>query len=332
MMVKEISLVLTSTVLCFGAACGDDKPAINNNVDGGLSVTDAGDTDALQPDSGDFAITLMDRLADDPDLSTLLGAVQSANLSDVLSETEPLTLFAPTNAAFDALPDGVVAGLSSAELSSLLTFHVAGGSMSATSVAGSTEIVTQDGARNILVQDFDGDIVLNGTTQLVSGGTDIQATNGMIHKIDSVMFDDNGFPGDVVEAVSAYPIFSKFTKAVTDADVASDLQTPAALTLFAPTDKGFEGIALQALPDGALEDVVRFHAVSGTLEDGDLASLPSVTAIQGDPISIEVIVDSEGMEDDVIRLDDTADITFTNLTTSNGIIHIIDRLLLPPLS
>lgn len=332
-MFREISLVLTSALLCLGSGCGDDK---NNdspkNPDSGILLKDSGTSDAGQLDGGDTAITLMDKLAEDPELSILLGAVQSAGLNMALSGQASLTLFAPTNTAFEALPDGVVAGLDATALTSLLSFHISSGSISAASVAGSTEILTENSAKVFLVQDFGGDIVLNGATQLVQGGTDIEATNGMIHKVDSVMFDDTGFPGDMVEAVSAYPIFSKFTKAINDANVASDLQTPAALTIFAPTDQGFDGIALNALPDGALPDVVQFHAVTGELDAAALSALTMVTAIQGDVISIDVVVDSGGVDDDTIRLHGTADITFAGLNTSNGIIHIINRLMLPPLS
>lgn len=123
--------------------------------------------------------------------STLVTAVEAAGLVETLSGEGPFTVFAPTNAAFEALgADTIEAVLADTDLlTSILTYHVVAGSLDSAAVAGSTELTSVQGAP-ISVSVVDGSVFLNETTQIVT--TDIQASNGVIHVIDSVLLPPTG--------------------------------------------------------------------------------------------------------------------------------------------
>lgn len=130
--------------------------------------------------------TIVDIAASNPDFSTLVAAVKAADLVDVLSSDGPFTVFAPTNAAFAALPEGTVESLllpeNKDQLVAVLTYHVVAGKV----MAG--DVVTLDSAETVQggsVEIMAGDTVTVDGAQVVA--TDIEASNGVIHVIDAVI-------------------------------------------------------------------------------------------------------------------------------------------------
>lgn len=130
--------------------------------------------------------TVVEIAAGNPDFSTLVAAVQAAGLAETLSGEGPFTVFAPTNAAFAALPAGTVENLLKPEnkdqLVAILTYHVVPGRVLAADVVGLDTATTVNGAAI--------DISANGGVKVNNANvtaTDIQGSNGVIHVIDAVI-------------------------------------------------------------------------------------------------------------------------------------------------
>ncbi|MEZ5183161.1 MAG: fasciclin domain-containing protein [Acidimicrobiales bacterium] len=165
------------------AACGSD---------GGSDASPAGSSDETTTAMAEEAGTIVDVASGNEDFSTLVAAVQAADLVETLSGDGPFTVFAPTNEAFDALPDGTVDSLLEPEnkdqLAAILTYHVVAGKVMAADLSDGQEVETVQGG--ILTVGIDGDAVTltdeNGATVNVTA-TDIEASNGVIHVIDGVV-------------------------------------------------------------------------------------------------------------------------------------------------
>lgn len=131
---------------------------------------------------------IVDIAAGNKDFSTLVAAVKAAGLVDTLKGKGPLTVFAPTNAAFEKLPKGTVESLLKPEnkdkLVAILTYHVVAGSVKAADVVKLDKAKTVNGA-DVAISVKDGSVYLNKDSKVVK--TDIEATNGVIHVIDSVI-------------------------------------------------------------------------------------------------------------------------------------------------
>ncbi|MDE0951719.1 MAG: fasciclin domain-containing protein [Halioglobus sp.] len=125
--------------------------------------------------------------AGNEDFTTLVAAVQAADLVDVLSSEGPYTVFAPTNEAFAKLPDGTVEMLLLPEnkdkLVAILTYHVVAGDVSAAEVVGLTEVTTLQGGTAAVIVTEEG-VTIDGAKVLI---TDLDASNGVVHVIDTVM-------------------------------------------------------------------------------------------------------------------------------------------------
>ncbi len=121
------------------------------------------------------------------DHTTLVAAVKQAGLVETLSGTGPFTVFAPTNAAFDALPAGTVEGLlkpeSDAKLKSILTYHVVPGMVKAADLKDGQKIKTVQG-EELTVSIKDGKVMINGANVTIA---DAVSSNGVTHIIDKVL-------------------------------------------------------------------------------------------------------------------------------------------------
>lgn len=131
--------------------------------------------------------TIVEIAAGNPDFSTLVAAVQAAGLADTLGSEGPFTVFAPTNAAFEKLPAGTVDSLllpeNREQLVAVLTYHVVAGKVE------SGDVVELDSATTVNGQDVT--VSVDGETVMINDATvtavDIQASNGVIHVIDTVI-------------------------------------------------------------------------------------------------------------------------------------------------
>ena len=152
------------------AACGDD---------------DAEETTTTTTTEAAAALDIVDTAIENGNFTTLVAAVQAADLVDTLKGEGPFTVFAPTDDAFAALPEGTVEGLLEdiPALTDILLYHVVSGAVPAADVVGLDSATT--------VQGSDVTITVEGDTVMVDDATvvitDIQTSNGIIHVIDAVL-------------------------------------------------------------------------------------------------------------------------------------------------
>ena len=165
---KSFMAAAAAVALTVLAACGDDEP----NVETTVAAVEAGDIVAVA--SGN------------PDFSTLVAAVSAAGLVETLQGEGPFTVFAPTNAAFEALPAGILDKLLLPEnkdvLVKILTYHVVAGKVMAADVTAG-DVPSVEG-QTIAVTTNDGGVQVNGANVVA---TDVAASNGVIHVIDAVI-------------------------------------------------------------------------------------------------------------------------------------------------
>jgi len=263
--------------------------------------------------------TIVEIAVGNPDFSTLVAAVQAAGLAETLSSAGPFTVFAPTNAAFAKIPKADLDALlaDKAKLTAVLTHHAIAGKIEAKDVA--TGIVTLlDGTDAKITKDAMG-VTIGGAKVTTA---DIQASNGVIHVIDTVILP----PADIVDtAVGAKPEFETLVAAVTAAELVTTLKGKGPFTVFAPTDAAFAKIAKMDL-DAILADkalltsILTYHVVSGKVYAKDVKA-GKVKTVQGAELTITT--------DGGVKVDGAA-VTATDIIAANGVIHVIDSVIQPP--
>ena len=282
-----------------------------------LTMT-ACDSDSSPADSPE-SLDILETAAEAGNFETLLAAVEASDLTGTLEGSGPFTVFAPTDEAFDALPDETLNALleDPEALADVLLYHVVPDRVPSDGLSEGQIVQTAEG-REFRVT-LDGGPEVNGVNVTQ---TDIEASNGVIHVVDAVLtpVEDN-----VDTAVEAG--FETLVAAVQAAGLEDALRDPETrVTIFAPSEDAFD-----ALPDGALEDllddpealteVLLYHVVEGRVFASDLEDGMDVTTLQGGTVTTSL--------DYGAQVND-ASIEDTDKLTSNGVIHRIDEVLLPP--
>ncbi len=285
------------------------------------------------------ARTVVDIAVEDGRFNTLVAAVTAADLATTLSGDGPFTVFAPTDDAFAALPEGTVEGLLEdiPALTDVLTYHVVSGNVLAADVVGLSSAATLQGS-DVSVRVDAGNVFINDAQVII---TDIVGSNGVIHVIDSVLLPPADDPApeptptsaatpepqpSIVDIAVGDDRFETLVAALTAADLVGTLSGEGPFTVFAPTDDAFA-----ALPEGtveglladipALTDVLTYHVVSGNVLAADVVSLSSAMTLQGSDVSVRV-------ENGNVFIND-AQVIITDLIGSNGVVHVIDAVLIP---
>lgn len=256
---------------------------------------------------------------------TLLTAAKAAGLVDALKGKGPLTVFAPTDAAFEKLGAKTIESLLEPEnkqkLAAILSYHVVPGEVMA------AKVVTSKSLQSLLGDE----LAVQAGKQVMVGGavvskTDIMAKNGVIHVIDSVMMPPEH--KDIVATAVAAGSFKTLAKALTAGGLIATLQGSGPFTVFAPTDEAFAKLDPATLADllqpenkDKLVAILKNHVVSGRVLARDVVKLKSAESLQGDTLAIKV-------GDDGVMVGD-AKVLKTDVLASNGVIHVIDTVLLP---
>ena len=268
---------------------------------------------------------IVDTVVSAGSFSTLATALQAADLVEALKGDGPFTVFAPTDAAFAALPEGTVATLLKPEnkqqLVDVLTYHVVPGNVAA------NQVVKLSGAKSLNGQQVDIK-VQDGIVQVDNANvvtTDIVCTNGVIHVIDGVILPaSDNIPATAEQAGN----FQTLLAAVKAAGLAEVLSGEGPFTVFAPTDKAFAN-----LPAGTVEtllkpenkaklvEILKLHVVSGRVYSGDAVAAGTAKTLQGEAVKIKV-------SDKGARVNESK-LLATDIDASNGVIHVIDAVLLP---
>ena len=268
--------------------------------------------------------------------TALLAAANKAGLSATLDGTAKLTVFAPTDAAFTALAarlgfanaTALVNALSADQLSKILSYHVLAGEVKKAAVPVGADITTVEGGL-FKVKSVGADLLI--TDELLRDSkitaTDVAASNGVIHVVDTVLLPEGVL--NIVQTAQANPLFSTLVSAVVSANLAGTLSGAGPLTVFAPTDPAFAAIAsvVATLTTEQLTTVLTYHVVAGKVLAAAIPFGEPITTVAGQTITINA-----GTPPTISDVTDaTANIVATDIETSNGVIHVIDKVLIPAL-
>jgi uncharacterized surface protein with fasciclin (FAS1) repeats len=185
---RPLALMLVVVVAAmFAVACGDDDATTADNGD---TTTEVENDEEMATEEG--GQTIVDLAAATDDLSTLVSLVTAADLAETLSGEGPFTVFAPTNAAFEAVPAETLQSLQQEEnreqLTGVLTYHVVPGTLRAADLSDGQELTTVNGAT--LTVTIEGDTVRVGGAAVTTA--DVEASNGVVHIIDAVLLPPAG--------------------------------------------------------------------------------------------------------------------------------------------
>lgn len=293
----------------------------------------------------DPTMSIAEIAAADENFSTLVTALDAANLVDTLAGEGEFTVFAPTNDAFDALPEGTVESLledPEGALTWVLLYHVVDGTVLAETVVGLESATTLQG-EDVAISVVDGNVFLNETVQVVT--TDIKATNGVIHVIDGVILPSSLSAGEeemegeemmeeptmsIAEIAAADESFSTLVAALDAANLVETLAGEGEFTVFAPTNDAFDALpegtveSLLEDPEGALTQVLLYHVVDGVVLAEAVVELEAATTLQGSDVAISIV-------DGNVFLNETIQVVVTDIKATNGVIHVIDGVLVPEL-
>ncbi|MEN0061102.1 MAG: fasciclin domain-containing protein [Myxococcota bacterium] len=297
-MTRALQVVFFVTGLL--ACSGDDEMPEDTGMPDMETETDTGDPPPPPPPPQNIV-----ELAQDNDaLSTLVSLLERVDLDDTLSGEGPFTVFAPVNSAFMGIDPSM---LSDEELTEILSYHVVSGEVDSASIP---ERATSE-ATFTLFFDTDGGVRVNDANVTEA---DIDATNGIVHVIDSVLM-----PPNIVEA-AGFAGLTELTAAVGAADplVAATLSAPGNLTVFAPTDTAFQGITAPSDPED-LAEILTYHVLPTAVNSTEIPAL--ATSFAGFTLFFDT---SAG-----VMVND-ATVVVADVQTTNGVVHVIDQVLLPP--
>ncbi len=326
------------------AACGSDS---NDADESATTEAAAEESSESSGEESAEAGTIVDVAVGAGTFNTLVAAVTAAGLAETLSGEGPFTVFAPTDDAFAALPDGLVDALllpeNEAALTAVLTYHVLGAEVPSSDVAPG-DVETLQG-ESITVGVEDGTVTVNDATVTA---VDVEASNGVIHVIDAVLvppsidatallvadameedaMEEEDEAGTIVDVAVGAGSFDTLVAAVTAAGLAETLSGEGPFTVFAPTDEAFA-----ALPDGLVEAlllpenvdvltaVLTYHVLGAEVPSSDVAP-GDVETLEGEDVTI-------GVEDGTVTVNQ-ATVIAVDVEASNGVIHVIDAVLVPP--
>lgn len=313
-----------------GKVMVNDANVVTTDIAASNGVIHVIDTVLLPPaDEAMASKDIVDTAIGAGNFKTLVAAVEAAGLVDALKGAGPLTVFAPTDEAFAALPAGTVEGLlkDPEALKAILLYHVVEGKVLAADAAKLTEAKTLNGAA-IKISAADGKVMIN-EAEVVSA--DVMASNGVIHVINKVILPPaadamSNEKKDIVDTAMADGRFKTLVAAVQAAGLVDALKAAGPLTVFAPTDDAFAklpaGTVEALLKDPkALGDILKYHVVAGKVMAAEVVKHSSVTTLLGQDAPIK-------LEGDKVFIAG-AQIIITDIETSNGVIHVIDTVMLP---
>ena len=299
-------MLLVAATLSVVAACGgDDDPA--------------NPLDVVQADSR---------------FTVLREAVAAAELAPALSGSTPITLFAPTDDAFAALLTEL--GLSKTQLlankpllTQVLTYHVLSSQVIRAAVPPGKAITTVQGGIFKVDAAGAGLVITDGRNRKSNiTSTDLPAGSGVVHVIDKVLL-----PADktIVQTAQSLPQFSILVEAVVAANLASALSGTGPLTVFAPTNDAFAALLAELNISKAalladlplLTKVLTYHVVNGRVLKADVPVGAAIATLQGQTFTVDstlAITDRRARR---------AAITGTDVLASNGVIHVVDKVILP---
>ncbi len=264
------------------------------------------------------------------DFSTLNSAVLQAGLSATLSGTGPFTVFAPNNEAFTAsgITPAVLASLPSDQVKNILLYHTISSKIMAAQVpAGPDAPVAAANGDTLYVTSNSKGVFVNGT-QVTQA--DVAASNGVIHVIGNVLMPPSG---NIVEMAQADTSLSYLVAAVVTANLQGALSGAGPFTVFAPTNDafraaGFPTIAsIEAASPATLASILTYHVIGARVFSSDLTDGEQATTLNDEKVTIGLSSAAATVKGN--GNSSPSNIIATNIVATNGVIHVIDQVLLP---
>ncbi|WP_224484596.1 fasciclin domain-containing protein [Robertkochia aurantiaca] len=315
---KPLKFLSLAFLLVLGTACSNDDDNIGTD-----------------PDPDPTGETITDLAASNPDLSTLVAALQRTGLDATLAdENGNFTVLAPTNQAFTDAGVTSLDAFSDEELRNILLNHVLENQFRSSDFTTQYyETLGQGPDQNALslYVDTSSGITFNGVANPVADNFDVEASNGIIHVVNAVVL-----PPTIVTHAAANANFSTLVTALGrfGDTYTNALSGDGPFTVFAPTNAAFDellatlGMTLEEIPDALLETVLTYHVIAGqNLSANNFVDGQTETTLQGSDLSVNVgtdgnveVVDATGIPGDVVAAD---------VQAVNGVIHAVNRVLLP---
>jgi transforming growth factor-beta-induced protein len=259
--------------------------------------------------------------------TTLASLLQKAGLVDTLATGGPFTVFAPTDAAFAKVPKATLDALAAdpAKLKAVLLYHVVPGRVTAADVAKLTSAKTAEG-RSLAIKVANGSVFVDAAQVTTP---DVEATNGVIHVIDSVLIPKEATataPKTIVQTAVAAGSFKTLASLLKKAGLVGTLQGKGPFTVFAPTDAAFAKLpkatlAALAKDKTKLRSVLLYHVVKGNVPAAKVVTLRSAKTLNGKSVSIRVTGGKVSVGG--------ARVTTADVKASNGVIHVVNKVLIP---
>lgn len=291
------------------------------------------------------ALDIVETAQGDDRFETLVTAVATADLVGTLQGEGPFTVFAPTDAAFDAYlqENDLTASelLASDQLANILTYHVYSGDVPASaaiSIAGSDSNIVDMVNGDKLALSLSGDDLYANLSQVVV--TDVKASNGVIHAVNkvltppasNVLSDEDSTIAELVTALAgaSEAEFTVLLEALDAANLATALGAEGPFTVFAPTDAAFTALLAKLgieksdlLASEDLADILKQHVISGV-------EIDSVTAYAANGSDVQTLNAAEKVTVSIVNGElfiEGAKVVITDVQTSNGVIHVIDTVI-----
>jgi transforming growth factor-beta-induced protein len=266
--------------------------------------------------------------------STLVSAAVKANVVETLLTTPNLTIFAPTNDAFEA--SGIdPTTIDSETLAAVLTYHVVGAKVMSTDIPRKAATVN---GNEIFFSMISSGAFINGNTEITK--VDIESGTGVVHVIDSVLLPPSGNIVETAISLSANGEFTSLIAALTrtategtaDQNLINVLNSEGPFTVFAPTNAAFQAVldsnmdwnTLSDIPLETLVAVLTYHVVPARAFDKDLGGAVDANSELPTAFGKNIVMDLTNFS-----INETTNIVDINYNTTNGVIHVIDSVLLP---
>jgi uncharacterized surface protein with fasciclin (FAS1) repeats len=259
--------------------------------------------------------------------TTLASLLQQAGLVDTLATGGPFTVFAPTDAAFAKVPKATLDALAAdpAKLKAVLLYHVVPGRVTAADVVKLSSAKTAEG-RSLGIKVSNGSVFVDGAQVTTP---DVEASNGVIHVIDSVLIPQEAMPAapkTIVQTAVAAGSFKTLASLLKKAGLVGTLQGKGPFTVFAPTDAAFAKVPKATLAalgkdKAKLRSVLLYHVVKGNVPAAKVVKLRSAKTLNGKAVSIRVNGGNV--------LVGGARVTTADVKASNGVIHVVNKVLIP---
>ena len=268
--------------------------------------------------------SIYDIVSNSPDHTTLKTAIDACALDGVLSGAGPFTLFAPTDAAFNLLPAGTITALLNdiPQLTDILKHHVVADSVMSGMLSNGQVVTTLLGTDITVTINSSGVFIDNAQVTVA----DLVADNGVVHVIDAVLLPPTPPTNTIYDIVSNSPDHTTLKTAIDACELDAVLSGAGPFTLFAPTDAAFNllpaGTVTALINDiPQLTNILKHHVVADSVMSGMLSNGQVVTTLLGTDIT--VTINSSGV------FIDNAQVTVADLVADNGVVHVIDAVLLP---